>query len=101
MFNFEWDQEKELENIRIRGINFTDAAQIFRDYYRIERHDDDSSDYEDRYQTMGYYHNVLFVVFTERADIIRIISARNAEPFERRIYANSEILPDGWERVNP
>ena len=56
-FQFEWDQEKELENIRIHGINFTDASQIFRDY-RIERHDDDSSDYEARYQTIGYYHNV-------------------------------------------
>jgi uncharacterized DUF497 family protein len=67
----------------------------------IERHDDDSSDDEDRYQTIGYYHDVMFVVYTERADNIRLISARIAEPFERRIYANSETLLDGWERVNP
>ena len=101
MFEFEWDQEKELENIRLHGVNFTDAAKAFRDYFRIERHDDDSSDNEERYQTMGYYKDVLFVVYTERGDITRIISARIAEPFERRIYANSKILPGGWKRVNP
>jgi uncharacterized DUF497 family protein len=100
VLNFEWDQEKELDNISLHGVNFTDASEVFRDYFRIERHDDDSSDYEDRYQTMGYYHDILFVVYTERTDAIRIISARVAEPFERRIYANSETLSGGWERVN-
>jgi hypothetical protein len=47
--------------------------------------DDDSSDSEDRWQTMGFVGNVLFVVYTERGDVTRIISARVAEPFERRI----------------
>ena len=45
---------------------------------------------------MGYYHDVLFVVYTERTDSIRIMSARLAEPFERRIYGNSKTLPNGW-----
>ena len=99
--NFEWDEEKELVNIRLHGVYFSDAMEVFRDYFRIERHDDDSSDNEDRYQTMGHYHDVLFVVYTERGDGIRIISARLAEPFERRIYGNSETLPGGWKRVNP
>ena len=35
---------------------------------------------------MGFVDDVLFVVYTERRDTIRIISARIAEPFERRIY---------------
>ena len=98
---FEWNPEKEQENIHLHGVNFSDASQIFRDYFRIERRDDDSSSTEVRYQTMGFYHNVLFVVYTERADSYRIISARVAEPFERRIYANSEAHTGGWERVNP
>jgi uncharacterized DUF497 family protein len=101
MLNFEWDTEKEAENFRVHGIHFERAVHIFNDYYRVERHDDDSSVIEDRYQTMGYYHNILFVVYTERGDTIRVISARIAEPFERRIYGNSEILPGGWARVNP
>jgi len=97
---FEWDPEKERDNIRDHGLNFTDASDVFRDYLRVERHDDDSSNDEDRWQTMGFVDEVLFVVYTERRDTIRIISARIAEPFERRIYhGNSEIY--GWQRVNP
>jgi len=101
---FEWDSEKEQDNIRDRGINFEDATLVFYDYFRMERHDDDSIDGEERWQTMGFYDDVLFVVYTERGETIRIISARVkpevAEPFERRIYhGNSEI--HGWQRVNP
>ena len=96
---FEWDEEKEWENIRDHGVNFTDASDVFRDYHRMERHDDDSSDNEDRWQTLGFVDDVLFVVYTERGDVTRIISARIAEGFERRIYhGNSEI--HGWQRVN-
>jgi uncharacterized DUF497 family protein len=100
--HFEWDTEKEEENIREHGVNFTDASEIFRDYFRIIRRDDDSSVDEDRYQTIGFYDEMLFVVYTERGpgDTVRIISARTAEPFERRIYANSKTLSGGWERVN-
>jgi uncharacterized DUF497 family protein len=97
---FEWDTEKERENFRLHGIHFETAERAFFDLLRMERHDDDSSEEEDRWQTMGFFNKVLFVVFTERGDIIRIISARPAEPFERRIYyGNSET--HGWERVNP
>ena len=80
---FEWDPEKERENFREHGVHFETAEQIFFDYNRKERHDDDSSDNEDRWQSMGFVDDVLFVVYTERRDNIRIISARVAEPFER------------------
>jgi len=83
---FAWTQEKEQDNIIKHGINFTDAIEIFRDPFRMERHDDDSSNEEDRWQTMGYFNDVLFVVYTEREYVTWIISARVAEPFERRIY---------------
>ena len=97
---FEWDSEKEQDNIREHGIDFETAERVFFDCFRMERHDDDSSDSEDRWQTMGFFEDVLFVVYTERGDVIRIMSARIAEPFERRIYhGNSET--HGWARVNP
>ena len=98
---FEWDPEKERENVEEHGVHFKTARQIFLDYNRMERHDDDSSDDEDRWQTMGFFKKVFFVVYTERGDNgVRIISARVAEPFERRIYhGNSEM--HGWHRVNP
>ena len=97
---FEWDTEKEEENFRLHGIHFETAERVFYDPLRMERHDDDSSEEEDRWQTMGFFNNVLFVVYTERGDVTRIISARPTEPFERRIYyGNSET--HGWERVTP
>ena len=97
---FEWDEEKERENFIIHGVNFSTAEQIFFDPLRMERHDDDSSGDEERWQTMGFFNNVLFVVYTERGDVIRIISARIAESFEKRIYhGNSET--HGWQRVRP
>jgi len=97
---FEWDPEKERENFREHGVHFETAEQIFFDYNRKERHDDDSSDNEDRWQSMGFVDDVLFVVYTERRDNIRIISARIAEPFERRIYYGDGET-HGWQRVNP
>jgi len=97
---FEWDPEKEQENFNEHGVHFKTAVNAFYDYFRMERHDDDSSQEEERWQTIGFFNDVLFVVYTERVDAIRIISARVAEPFERRIYhGNSEI--HGWQRVNP
>jgi uncharacterized DUF497 family protein len=99
---FEWDPEKERDNIIKHGISFEIAEAVFDDPLCIERHDDDSSDEEDRWQMMGVAGNVLFVVFTERGDSTRIISARVAEPFERRIYhGNSKTYSRGWYRVNP
>jgi uncharacterized protein len=98
---FEWDPEKERENLKKHKIDFNTAEQVFLDYRRMVRHDDDSSDGEDRWQTMGFLEKVLFVVYTERGDNgIRIISARIAEPFERRIYYGDGEA-QGWQRVNP
>jgi len=97
---FEWDPEKERKNVKEHGVHFKTAEQVFLDHSRIWRHDDDSSYGEDRWQTMGFVDDVLFVVYTERGDVTRIISARVAEPFERRIYyVDSEM--HGWQRVNP
>jgi uncharacterized DUF497 family protein len=98
---FEWDPEKERENFEKHGIDFKTAEQVFLDHHRMERHDDDSSDDEDRWQTMGFFKKVLFVVYTDRGENdIRIMSARTAEPFERRIYYGDGET-HGWERVNP
>jgi len=100
MLEFEWDPKKERDNVKEHGVDFDAAARVFYDYHRKERYDIDSSDDEDRWQTIGFVDDVLFVVYTERGDVTRIISARIAEPFERRIYhGNGET--HGWKRVNP
>jgi uncharacterized DUF497 family protein len=98
---FEWDSKKEEINIVAHGITFSDAMEVFRDPFRMERHDDDSSTGEERWQTIGFFNDVLFVVYTDRGDVTRIISARIAEPYERRIYhGNGKKNTNGWERVN-
>jgi len=97
--NFEWDSEKERENIKKHGIGFLSASRVFDDQCRIERKDIDSSETEDRWQTIGYFRNMLFVVYIDRGDNTRIISARVAEPFERRLYHGNRLL-HGWEKAH-
>ncbi len=83
---FEWDYQKEIINIRKHGIDFQTASLVFRDPNRIEFYDEAHSEEEERYNTIGMAHNVLFVVYTERRDFVRIISARVATNFERGLY---------------
>jgi uncharacterized DUF497 family protein len=96
-----WDEDKNRKNVRKHGVAFEDAQYVFLDPRRMERRDDDHSDEEERVQTMGAAEDVLFVVYTERGDDTLLITARFAEPKERRIYyGDSTKYPKGWERVN-
>ena len=83
---FEWDEEKNAANIKKHGIDFEDAIRVFEDDDRIEIYDAAHSGEEDRYNTIGMVNDVLFVVYTERREAIRIISARPATRGERSIY---------------
>ena len=86
---FEWDEEKEQINIQKHGIDFTTAAHVFFDNNRIEKYDTTHSLYEDRYITIGSLYEricILTVVYTDRSDIIRIVSARLADRREQKEY---------------
>ena len=83
---FEWDDEKNEINIRKHGIDFIRAAGVFFDEFRYEEYDEDHSDEEDRWKVIGMVNGILVVIYTERGDMTRIISARLAEKYERRIY---------------
>lgn len=83
---FEWDERKNQINIKKHGIDFNIAMHVFDDEDRIEIFDMEHSINEDRYNVIGRVHDVLFVVYTERCDRIRLISARIATEAERRIY---------------
>jgi len=50
---FEYDEEKNLKNIRKHGISFYSAARVFFDFDRIEFYDEENSAVEDRYDTIG------------------------------------------------
>ncbi|MEI3175136.1 MAG: BrnT family toxin [Lachnospiraceae bacterium] len=89
---FEWDDHKEQINIQKHGIDFSTAALVFNDIYRIETYDSLHSDIEDRYITIGQINSItliVMVVYTERTDVIRIISARLATTREKEAYYNA------------
>jgi uncharacterized DUF497 family protein len=86
MIKFEWDSEKERINGEKHGIDLETVKEVFDDPFRIEQNDVEHSGQEDRWRILGKAGDVLFVVYTERGDNTRIITARIAEPEERRIY---------------
>jgi uncharacterized DUF497 family protein len=86
MLEFEWYSEKERINIEKHGFDLETVKKVFSDPFRIEQYDEAHSGLEDRWQTMGMVNGVLFVVYTERQKVIRVISTRDATPEERRIY---------------
>jgi uncharacterized DUF497 family protein len=86
MFVFEWYSEKERLNVEKHGINLETVKKVFDDPFRIEQYDEAHSGIEDRWQTLGMAGEVLLVVYTERAEKIRIITAREATPEEKDIY---------------
>ena len=88
---FEWDEDKNLLNQRKHGISFETAAFVFEDKNYIEMYDFEHSIDEDRYIAIGCVADVLFVVFTERKERIRLFSARLATETERRLYYDQNI----------
>ena len=86
MLEFEWDEEKNLANIKKHGISFDVAKFVFNDENAIEIYDETHSVDEDRYIIIGIVNKVLYVVYTVRNERIRVISARIANETERRLY---------------
>jgi uncharacterized DUF497 family protein len=92
-YNFEWDPGKAKTNIRKHKISFEQAATIFRDPRAISIYDDEHSDSEDRWITLGLASNgILLVVHHtfEQLDnnnaIVRIISSRKTTKPETEQY---------------
>jgi uncharacterized DUF497 family protein len=99
----EFDPEKAAINLRVHKINFEDAALVFVDPLRIERRDDSEENTagEERWQTLGMVDKVLFVVYTERGDKTRLISARAANKAERRsYYGHDNDNRKGWAKAD-
>ena len=88
---FEWDEKKAENNLKKHGVDFHDAAAVFDDDFRIEWYDAAHSTTEDRYHTIGRVRQVLFVVYTERREKTRIISARKATPREEALYYDRDL----------
>ncbi len=90
---FEWDAAKAAGNRRKHGVSFDLAAAVFRDPLMISISDEEHSETEERWITLGQAENskLLLVVHTyleisTNAANVRIISARPATKHEQRQY---------------
>ncbi len=88
---FEWDENKNTINKAKHKISFETASLVFNDPNYIEMFDFEHSIEEDRYIAIGKVGEVLFVVFTEKKETIRLISARLATATERSLYYDENI----------
>ena len=83
---FEWDDNKAEINKRKHNVMFSMAARVFLDENKIDDFDELHSDGETRYKVIGLVNKVLVVIYTERKEKIRIISARRANKKEEADY---------------
>ena len=85
---FEWDSEKSAGNVDKHGISFEEAATVFGDTLGKIVDDPRHSIGEKRFVLMGRsdQDRLLAVMYTERHDVVRIISARSATRQEQRDY---------------
>ncbi len=92
-FSFEWDPAKARSNLAKHGVAFGAALAVFEDRRSLTIPDPRHSLAEKRQVILGRSAagHLWVVVFTERGDTLRIISARRASRKERRIY---EEAPD-------
>ena len=83
----EFDPKKSKANVAKRGVSLSEADGVLLDPLAITV-EDSSAEGEVRYVTIGMnsFGSLMVVVWTERETDVRLISARKAEPKERRSY---------------
>jgi len=97
-YRFDWDPAKEAQNVRKHKVSFRRAATAFRDPNQLSIYDEEHSESEERWVTMGLDSTgILRVVvhtfeqFDEGLCDIRIISARKATNREAEQYRERSI----------
>lgn len=85
---FKWDARKDRENQRKHGVSFQEASTVFGDPLAGTIPDPDHSHGEHRFLTVGHSSNqrLIVVSHTEEGENFRIISAREANAYERKTY---------------
>lgn len=95
MRRFEWDEEKNHNNLVKHKISFETAKSIFDDPWALSVQDR-LVDGEERWQTAGMIDGMLLIVVAhtwtddDGDEVIRLISARKATRSERRAYGESQ-----------
>jgi uncharacterized DUF497 family protein len=90
-YQFEWNSAKAKTNLAKHEVSFDEASTVFDDPMFIMVLDDEHSQDEQRYITIGLSKDgrLLMVAHTERENRVRIISARKATKNEEKFYAEA------------
>ncbi len=85
---FEWDKNKAIFNLSKHQVSFDEAKTVFEDPLYIDFYDPDHSEAEERYLIVRRSNKdkILIISYTERENIIRIISARKVTKAEKKVY---------------
>ncbi|MEH2007907.1 BrnT family toxin [Nostoc sp.] len=85
---FEWDESKATANLTKHGVSFEEAKTVFDNVVAVIFDDEAHSVGEKREIIIGHSQNnrLLLISFTERSNVIRIMSARLATRREREDY---------------
>ncbi|NDJ20899.1 BrnT family toxin [Nostoc sp. B(2019)] len=85
---FEWDENKAAKNLSKHRVSFEEAKTVFGDPLYVDFYDPDHSDDEEHYLIVGESNQgrLLIVSYTERGNLILLISARFVTPAEREAY---------------
>ena len=85
---FEWNKNKAVKNLSKHGVSFAEAKTVFDDPLYVDFYDPEHSESEERYLIVGESDRgrLSIVSYTERGDVIRLISARKVTQTEREAY---------------
>lgn len=88
---FSWNSQKATGNLRKHRVSFDEAQTVFADERAVIFDDLAHSTHEQREVIVGHssHGRLLLVVFVERQDTVRVISARRATRQERKDYEES------------
>ena len=89
---FEWNPNKAARNFKKHKVSFDEATTVFDDPMFVTVIDDEHSNDEERYITIGLSRQarLLVVAHTDRTGQVRIISVRKATRKEELFYAEAE-----------
>ncbi len=90
MLELEWDEAKAKANLAKHGVTFETARHVFKDMFALDEEERSALYGESRRITTGLARGeMITVVYTERGEAIRIVSARKATKREASDYAKA------------
>ena len=89
---FEWDERNTGKNRQRHRVTPSECEEMFFNRPLVVADDIKHSEKENRFYALGHADSgrTLFVVFTVRQNLIRVVSARDMSQKERKVYESHE-----------